>query len=51
MREESPARGFAWSPDGRWLAVATRQGIVIAGAVRAETTYVLPIAADALAWS
>jgi WD40 repeat protein len=51
VREESPARGFAWSPDGRWLAVATRQEIVIAGAVRTETAYVLPLTADALAWS
>jgi hypothetical protein len=51
VREMSPTRGFAWSPDGRWLAMATRNEVLIAGAVREEATYVLPLAAGALAWS
>jgi hypothetical protein len=51
VREMSPTRGFAWSPDGRWLAIATRTEILIVGTVREEATYVLPLAAGALAWS
>ncbi len=51
VRDMTPTRGFAWSPDGRWLAAATRDEILIMGAVREEATYVLPLAASALAWS
>jgi hypothetical protein len=50
-RDMSPTRGFAWSPDGRWLAVATREEILITGTVREEATFVLPLAAGALAWA
>ena len=51
VRDMTPTRGFAWSPDGRWLAAATRDEILIMGAVREEATYVLPLAVSALAWS
>ncbi len=45
-----PSSGFAWSPDGAWLARSTRGEIVIAGAERSEAAYVLPLAASDLAW-
>jgi hypothetical protein len=51
VREPTTARGFAWSPDGRWLAIATRERIEVSGALRAETAYVIPLAGSALAWS
>jgi hypothetical protein len=51
VRDLSPARGFAWSPDGLWLAVATRDVILIAGAIREDTVFALPLAATALAWT
>lgn len=42
--------GFAWSPDGAWFALAGGGEIRIAGAVRSEAAYVLPIGAATLAW-
>ncbi len=46
----TPAQGFAWSPDGVWLALATPLGIPIYGPGRAGPAYVLPLRAVALAW-
>lgn len=42
--------GFAWSPDGNWLAVATGAGIEIYGEVRDRPVFTLPIAASGLGW-
>lgn len=42
--------GLAWSPDGAWLALAAGNEIRVYGAAKDEPTYVLPIAAQALAW-
>ena len=46
----APARGFAWSPDGVWLALATPLAIPIYGPGRSGPAYVLPLGAAALAW-
>lgn len=43
--------GLAWSPDGAWLALAVGNEIRVYGAVKDEPSYVLPVAAQALAWS
>jgi hypothetical protein len=43
--------GIAWSPDGGWLALAIGNEIRVYGAVKDEPTYVLPIAAQSIAWS
>ena len=42
--------GFAWSPDGGWLAYAEGDRITVAASVRTEATYVIPIAVTDLAW-
>lgn len=42
--------GFAWSPDGRWLAVSTGEEIRVLGPDRRDPVYVLPVGAAALAW-
>lgn len=42
--------GFAWSPDGAWLAVSDGEEIRILGPGRGEPVYVLPIGAESLAW-
>jgi WD40-like Beta Propeller Repeat len=42
--------GFAWSPDGTWLALSTGAEIRILGPDREEPAYVLPVGAAALAW-
>lgn len=44
-------RGFAWSPDGDWLAVAIGDRIEVYGDTRDEPVYTLPVAAGALAWA
>ncbi|MGI9659828.1 MAG: hypothetical protein ACR2OD_13035 [Gaiellaceae bacterium] len=42
---------FDWSPDGRWLAVATNRGIDVYGPSRdEEPTFQLPLITPALAW-
>lgn len=46
----TPAQGFAWSPDGVWLALATPLGILIYGPGRAGPAYILPLRAVTLAW-
>jgi hypothetical protein len=46
----SDQRGFAWSPDGAWLAVAAGDKIVVYGAVRSDPVYVIPIGASSIAW-
>ena len=46
----APARGFTWSPDGVWLALAAPLAIPIYGPGRASPAYVLPLGAAALAW-
>jgi hypothetical protein len=43
-------RGFAWSPDGAWFALASAAEVRIAGALRSEATFVLPLEAATLAW-
>lgn len=48
--EPTPSSGFAWSPDGAWLARSTGTEIVISGAERSEAVYVLPLEAWGLAW-
>lgn len=42
--------GFAWSPDGRWLAVSTGEEIRVLGPDRRDPVYVLPVGAASLAW-
>ena len=42
---------FDWSPDGRWLAVATAGGVDVYGPSRdEEPTYQLPLVTPSLAW-
>jgi hypothetical protein len=42
--------GFAWSPDGRWLAISTGEEIRIHGPNRGAPVYVIPVGAAAIAW-
>jgi hypothetical protein len=42
--------GYAWSPDGAYFALATGSEVTIAGALRSDPAYVLPLAASALTW-
>lgn len=42
--------GFAWSPDGTWLAVSTGEEIRLLGPGRGEPEFVLPVGAAAIAW-
>lgn len=49
--ELSYQRGFAWSPDGQWLAVALDDEIVIYSTNSSEAVYRLPLAAAALGWT
>lgn len=42
--------GFAWSPDGAYFALATGAEVTIAGALRSDPAYVLPLAVSTLAW-
>ncbi len=42
--------GFAWSPDGTWLAVSTGAEIRVLGPERDDPAYVLPVGAAAIAW-
>lgn len=48
--EPTSQHGFAWSPDGEWLALSTGVEIRILGPDREEPVYVLPVGAAALAW-
>jgi hypothetical protein len=48
--EPTTQHGFAWSPDGDWLALSTGVEIWILGPERQEPAYVLPVGAAALAW-
>jgi len=48
--EPTTQHGFAWSPDGDWLALSTGVEIRILGPERKEPAYVLPVGAAALAW-
>jgi hypothetical protein len=43
--------GFAWSPDGAYFALSNGAQVTIAGALRSEPAYVLPVAASALVWT
>ena len=43
-------RGLAWSPDSQWLAVATKDEVVIYGVNSSEVVYRLPLAVAALGW-
>jgi hypothetical protein len=49
--ELSYQRGFAWSPDGQWLAVALEDEIVIYSTNSSQEVYRLPLAAAALGWT
>jgi hypothetical protein len=42
--------GFAWSPNGTWLALSTGEEIRILGPDRDDPAYVLPVGAAAIAW-
>ena len=42
--------GFAWSPDGTWLALSTGEEIRLLGPERGDPAYVLPVGAAAIAW-
>jgi WD40 repeat protein len=42
--------GFAWSPDGAWLAVAAGDGIAVYSRTAGEAVYRLPLAAASLGW-
>jgi WD40-like Beta Propeller Repeat len=48
--EPTSQHGFAWSPDGAWFALSTGKEIQVQRRPRGETTYVLPVGAEALAW-
>jgi hypothetical protein len=48
--EPTSQHGFAWSPDGTWLAVSTGDEIRVLGPRRREPAYVLPVGAASLAW-
>lgn len=48
--EPTSQHGFAWSPDGRWLAVSTGEEVRVLGPERADPVYVLAVGAAALAW-
>jgi hypothetical protein len=50
IRGPTAARGFAWSPDGRWLAVVARSEILVENADTGDVVYRLPLAARAIAW-
>lgn len=43
-------RGFAWSPDGAYFALATGIDVRISGALRSDPAYVLPVRAANLGW-
>jgi hypothetical protein len=47
---ERPEGGVAWAPDGAWVAFSTGREILVFTRGASEPTYVLPIAATALAW-
>lgn len=42
--------GMAWSPDGTWLALATRESVLVFGTPRVDPVYLLPVTAGAVAW-
>jgi hypothetical protein len=44
-------RGFAWSPDGSWLAVAGESEVEIYDAISAERVYSLPVDAADVDWA
>lgn len=48
--EPTSQHGFAWSPDGRWLALSTGEEIRVLGPERGDPVYVLPVGAAAIAW-
>lgn len=48
--EPTSQHGFAWSPDGTWLALSTGAEVRVLGPGRGEPEYVLPVGAAALAW-
>jgi hypothetical protein len=50
-REPFDARWFSWSPDGRYLATATKDGIVISRWPEGEEVAVLPVQATDVTWT
>jgi hypothetical protein len=48
--EPTSQHGFAWSPDGRWLALSTGEEVRVLGPERGDPVYVLPVGAAAIAW-
>jgi hypothetical protein len=47
---ERPQGGVAWAPDGAWVAFSTGKQILVFARGASEPTYILPVAATALAW-
>jgi hypothetical protein len=45
------ARWFSWSPDGRYLAAATRDGIALSRWPGGEEVAVLPVEASDVTWT
>jgi WD40 repeat protein len=48
--EPTSQHGFAWSPDGTWLALSTGEEVRVFGPERQDPVYVLPVGAAAIAW-
>jgi hypothetical protein len=48
--EPTSQHGFAWSPDGTWLALSTGEEVRVFGPGRQDPAYVLPVGAAAIAW-
>ncbi len=48
--EVQDQRGFAWSPDGAWLAVAGDDEIAVSSSRTGEVVFRLPVQARTLAW-
>ena len=48
--EPTSQHGFAWSPDGTWLALSTGEEVRVFGPERDDLVYVLPVGAAAIAW-
>jgi hypothetical protein len=51
QREPIGARWFSWSPDGRYLAAATRDGIVLSRWPDGDDVAVLPVRASDVTWT
>ena len=43
-------RGFAWSPDAAWFALARERDIAVSGALRSDPVYLLPLSVAGIDW-